>query len=74
MKIKISKLLLVFCLFTNFVILAQGPGDTDGTPTDDLEGADPVAPINSYFFLLAVIGMSYAFICLKKSISKKTNY
>lgn len=65
MKIKISKLLLTFCLFTNFVMLAQ-PGDTDGTPTDNLEGTDPLAPINSYLLLVALIGVHFAFATLKK--------
>lgn len=46
-------------------MLAQ-PGDTDGTPTDNLEGTDPLAPINSYLLLVALIGVHFALATLKK--------
>lgn len=70
---KNSKLVLFFCLFTNFVMLAQGPGDTDGTPTDNLEGTDPAASINHYLIVLALLGGLYAMLALKNKLKTNSN-
>jgi hypothetical protein len=51
----------LFFLLSCFVAFAQ-PGDTDGTPTDNLEGTDPLANVNSLLllFILACLGIIYA--------------
>jgi hypothetical protein len=53
-------LLLIVCLFTNVILYAQ-PGDTDGTPTDNLEGTDPAANIDSMLLFLGVFGVILGF-------------
>ena len=60
-----SFLLLTF-LFLDLVAFAQtGPG-SDNT-AGDLEGDDPVAPINSKIIWLAVVGIAFAYYTFKKT-------
>lgn len=70
MKKKIVKsFLLAVCLFNNFILFAQ-PGDTDGTPTDNLEGTDPPANINSYVIILMLFAILFGFMIFKINILK----
>jgi hypothetical protein len=57
MKKLIKFYLLVFVLFSDFVVFAQ-PGEGGG----DLGGDDPVpvAPINGQLMVLALVGIAYA--------------
>jgi mannose/fructose/N-acetylgalactosamine-specific phosphotransferase system component IIC len=60
MKKLIKFYLLAFVLFSDFVVLAQGPGEDDGS--GGLGGGDPVpvAPINGQLMALALVGIAYA--------------
>ncbi|WNM19047.1 hypothetical protein [Flavobacterium capsici] len=64
---KINKFyLLAFLLISDFIIYAQGPGD-EGDGDGGLEGGDPQpAPINSKLILLAIIGLIFGIITIKK--------
>jgi hypothetical protein len=67
MKIKINKLFVnLSFILSSFVTFAQ-PGDTDGTPTDNLEGTDPAASINSLLLVLFVSGFIFALYSLNKN-------
>ena len=71
MKKYIVKFYIIACfMLSSFNLLAQ-PGDTDGTPTDNLEGTDPVASINSYLVLLLVIGINLGIIAIRKKVKIK---
>ena len=56
----IDYILISFCLLSNLLLFAQ-PGDTDGTPTDNLEGTDPAATIDSLLLLLFVPALVFGF-------------
>lgn len=67
MKIKINNFFVnLFFLLSSFVTFAQ-PGDTDGTPTDNLEGTDPAASINSLLLVLVALGFIFALYSLNKN-------
>ena len=51
------------CLCSNFVMLAQNPGNEDNN--GGLEGSDPAAPIDGYVWALAAIGLVYVFFRLR---------
>ena len=61
--------LFVFCLITNGLLYAQ-PGDTDGTPTDNLEGTDPPASIDSLLLVLVVLALAFGFYMLHQVTTK----
>jgi hypothetical protein len=70
MKNKIIEYILIsFCLLSNLLLFAQ-PGDTDGTPTDNLEGTDPAATIDSMLLLIVVVAVVFGFYFVKKSQQK----
>jgi hypothetical protein len=49
--------IVAFFLLSSATMLAQTPGDTDGTP-DGLEGADaPAAPIDDYLLPMALVAV-----------------
>lgn len=59
----------VFCLFANFMMFALPPGDD--TAAGDLESVDaPAAPIDSYLFLLIIVGILFAVYTFRKEIQK----
>lgn len=57
-KVLLKAYLLLVCLLTNVLLFAQ-PGDTDGTPTDNLEGTDPAANIDSMILLLLFLALVF---------------
>ena len=58
MKKLIKFYILAFVLFSDFVVIAQAPGDGDGG--GGFEGNDPVpAPINGQLMVLAILGISF---------------
>ncbi len=66
MKKEILKsFLTLVCLLTNVLLFAQ-PGDTDGTPTDNLEGTDPAANIDSMLLLFEVTALLFGFYIVRK--------
>jgi hypothetical protein len=65
----VKSFLITVCLFTNVLLFAQ-PGDTDGTPTDNLEGTDPPANINSYVIILMLFAILFGFMTFKINILK----
>ena len=70
MKKKIVKSFLVsICMLTNAVLFAQ-PGDTDGTPTDNLEGTDPPASIDSLLLVLGLLALVFGFYMLHQATAK----
>lgn len=68
--------ILIYFLFTDFILFAQtggGPGDEDNNGDTGLEGGDPpAAPINARFWIFVIIGVAYAFAIFKK-INKMKN-
>lgn len=67
-KVLLKTFLFLVCLLTNVMVFAQ-PGDTDGTPTDNLEGTDPAANIDSMIlllFLALVFGLYYTQYLVKR--------
>lgn len=63
MKTKVLKYyMVVSCLCSNFVMLAQLPGAEDNNGA--LEGTDPAAPIDGYVWVLAAIGLVYVYLRL----------
>ena len=66
----VKSLLITVCLFTNVLLFAQ-PGDTDGTPTDNLEGTDPPATIDSMLLFLSVLAVVFGFYIVNKSLTKQ---
>lgn len=63
--LKIS--LFAFLLLTNFVMFAQGPGDT-GDGSGGLEGGDPPpAPIDGKLIYLAIVGILFVAYVYKKN-------
>ncbi len=59
-----------FYLCSTFVMLAQDPGSNDNTGT--LEGVDaPAAPIDSYVWVLALIGLLLVFLKFRAIQNKK---
>lgn len=70
MKKDLFKAFLIgICFFSNVFLYAQ-PGDTDGTPTDNLEGTDPAATIDSMLILLVVLAVVFEFYIVKKESTK----
>jgi hypothetical protein len=61
--------LLLVCLLTDVLLYAQ-PGDTDGTPTDNLEGTDPAATIDAMLLFIVVIAVVFGFYVISKANSK----
>ncbi len=57
-KVLLKTFLFLVCLLTNVMVFAQ-PGDTDGTPTDNLEGTDPAANIDSMILLLLFLALVF---------------
>jgi len=71
---KYKKILLVIIasLFTNVISFAQTtPGDI-GDPADTNPLDTPAAPIDSYVWVLAVIGLIYVFLRLR-AFAKQCN-
>lgn len=65
MKKRNKVFLVIFSLFMDLLIYAQ-PTDEDNN--GDLEGGDPpAAPINTFLYILAVIGILYVFYKVNKS-------
>ena len=73
MKNNISKIYTtLFFLLVSFVSFAQ-PGDT-GDGTGGLEGTDPAAaPIDSYVWVLAAIGLVFIFLRLRAFAQQENN-
>lgn len=68
MKLFFKYYLLVFLLFSDFILFAQ-PGDTD--PDDVIEDNDPpAAPINSKLIWLGLVGILFVWYIYKQ---RKTN-
>ena len=66
MKKLIKFYILAFVLFSDFVVIAQAPGDGDGG--GGFEGDDPVpAPINGQLIVLAILGISFAIYTYRKN-------
>jgi hypothetical protein len=63
---------LVICLCSNFIMVAQVPGNEDNN--GGLEGADtPAAPIDAYVWVLAVLGLVYVFLRLRTFAQQQGN-
>lgn len=59
--------LLAFVFFSDFVVIAQAPGDGDGGG-GGFEGDDPVpAPINGQLMVLAILGISFVIYTYRKN-------
>lgn len=69
MKKQFNKYYIAFFIMCfNFVLFAE-PGT--GNSTNDMENVDaPAAPINEYLWILAVVGVVFAFYLLKKNRKK----
>jgi hypothetical protein len=61
--------LILVCLLTDVLLYAQ-PGDTDGTPTDNLEGTDPAATIDAMLLFIVVLAVVFGFYIVKKESTK----
>ncbi|WP_396168552.1 hypothetical protein [Flavobacterium sp.] len=70
MKKLFKILILIYFLFTDFILFAQiggGPGDEDDNGSTGLEGGDPpAAPINVRLWIFIIIGIAYAFLLFKR--------
>jgi len=80
-KYILNFLILSFCLFLNFAAFAQaGPGEgaVGGTGDNALEGTgaegvNSTAPINDYIWVLAIIGLVFAFYKFKAILNQNKN-
>ena len=73
----VNFLILSFCLLLNFAAFAQGPGETAETAAgtgNELEGigegVNSTAPINDYIWVLAIIGLVFAFYKFKAILNQ----
>ncbi len=70
-NIVIQFYIVAFFILSSVTMLAQTPGDTDGT-TDGLEGADaPAAPIDDYLLPMALVAI-FAGYKYSKSTAQKS--
>ena len=73
MKKYIVKFYIIACfMLSSFNLLAQ-PGDTDGTPTDNLENTDPAASIDRFVLLLLLLGIAVAITAFRKPVKEIEN-
>ena len=75
-KYILNFLTLSFCLFLNFAAFAQGPGETAAPAANGYElegtgeGVNSTAPINDYIWVLAIIGLVFAFYKFKALLNQ----
>jgi len=75
----VNFLILSFCLLLNFTAFAQesGPGETAAPAANGYElegtgeGVNSTAPINDYIWVLAIIGLVFAFYKFKAIQNKR---
>lgn len=61
MKTNLLKYYIAAFYFCSTFVLMANPGTEDDTGTGNLEGQDPVAPIDDYVLVLAIIGLLLVF-------------
>ena len=73
MKKYLVKFYIIACfMLSSFSLFAQ-PDDTDGTPTDNLEGTDPAASIDRFVLLLLLVGIAVAITAFRKPVKEIEN-
>ena len=64
------KYYIVVTYFCSTLVLFAQPGTEDTGGAGNLEGADPAAPIDDYIWVLALMGLFFAYIKFR-AIQKK---
>ena len=70
MKNNLLKYYIVGVYLCSTIVMFAQPGDTDGT-AGGLDAADPVAPIDNYVILLAIVGILFAFMRFRAIQAKR---
>ncbi|QYJ68291.1 hypothetical protein [Flavobacterium litorale] len=70
-KLFLNLYVFIFLIASDYVMLAQSPGDEDGSGPGGVEGDDPVAPINGKIILLAVAAVAFAYYYFAKKKEEK---
>lgn len=65
--------IVAFYLCSTFVLFAQDPGTGGGVDNDGTTDTTPVAPIDDYVLVLALVGLFLVFIKMRAVQNRKIN-